>query len=209
MKRTEKGLANAMPEKSVERGWRQEKHTRSDGSEWTSNIYSAKLDDFEGNIILSDHELIMGGKVVVYSSRFAMENDIPMRFHFPDRETIVDFEPRRVTLREVRAEDPDGRSIEQCIRDAVRYVTDNDRFWGSCVKTVADSEPLFVMVAYGMQDILFYAMEDLPHADPDELFDHFIHTYNYEWWIKAVGFNTAIGILREFFDNYYPKVRNR
>ena len=208
MKRTEKGLANAMPEKSVERGWRQEKHTRSDGSEWTSNIYSAKLDDFEGNIILSDHELIMGGKVVVYPSRFAMENDIPMCLRFPDRETIVDFEPLGVTLREARAEDPDGKSIEQCIRDAVRYVTDNDRFWGSPTKTVENMEPLFVMEAYGLQDCLFYAMEDLPHADPDELFDYFIHIYGYEWWMKAVGIDTAISILREFFDNH-PKVQRK
>lgn len=211
-KKVRKTLVKSVTAESMQNcEWKQKMHTGSDGITRTWDICSAKLGAFKGNIVLSDHEIVVGGKVIVYSSQFSLEHTLPTWVHYLNDDQAADHivNADNATVRDVMAEDSRRRSISQCIRDAVRYVTEAETFWGSTVKFVSDNSPLFIMEVYGMQDSLYFAMEDAPDAEPDELFEYMVFGYGWRWWMALTGSDTALSIFREFFDAYYPKVRNR
>lgn len=59
-----------------------------------------------------------------------------------------------------------------------------------------------------MEDCLFYALKDYSNSATDEIYNDFDGEYGYGWWFDVTGVDTAVDILREFYDGYYPKIRD-
>lgn len=76
---------------------------------------------------------------------------------------------------------------------------------GHLTKWISDDEPLLIMEAYGMQDALTYAIQDFgTDITADEIFDNFVAEMGC-WWVATYsGVPAAMKLEREFFDRYFP-----
>lgn len=201
MRRNGEVAANAVPEKFVEfrNGW------NKDNSE-----YYAHLDEIQGKVILSDRELVIGGKVLAYASKEELERAVRLWLcNFREDENARVLDVGHGVIRDAGAEDCGGRTIEECIRSAVTYVAGRNGIEDKNAETAEQNKPLFLSEAWGMQDSLIYAMMDFPKAKPDDMFGNFVGMHGYDWWFDVTGVVTAVNILREFYDGYYSEMQSR
>ena len=90
------------------------------------------------------------------------------------------------------------------------FVKTKDAFFGEMIKIIKDDDPVMFQELFGLQDALYFAMTDFPSCtNPDDLFYEFVTSNGYWWLAEYCGFTETLAMMREFFDRYYPIVKDR
>ena len=168
---------------------------------------------FHHNVMLQHCFQLCTNKHLYTPSSFALGNllfDLFINLDCPEYDVrIFEIPNIKKASRKRKPSDPKGKTIKQVITEAIDYVVNKDCFYGNDIKIVSDNEPLLIMDAYGMQDALSYAISDCKNETDDSLFFDYCCYYGYEPWMNTMSDDEAVGLLKYFFDKYYPKVKDR
>lgn len=150
-----------------------------------------------GNCILSQNELILGEDVVAFHTDAPIENELLSLYS--DLSTYVlnncqpgtfyEGDPKRM----VRKKEPDeqGKTLEQCLYDAIDYVLDKK----------ASHTPLCVTLGNSIIDASNYALQ--ASGDNEENFlQHCLGNCGGEWWVDILGVEKA----EQLFKYCYAKM---
>ena len=114
------------------------------------------------------------------------------------------------------ADYPAAKTIEEMFDAAVNLLLHNKTlYWGEIIKYVPDDESAFMMEVFGMQDALYYALEDLRSytgeagLTEEKIFNEFVGNMGYWWVADLCGLPRAMGMLESFFKKYYPVISSR
>ena len=103
----------------------------------------------------------------------------------------------------------ESMDILSCFRAAIDEVVSRGAYlYGSEIKVVGSNENFLISNVYGMQDALYYAMQDCSSDDEDDLFGYFFGQLSELLWISEFyGWDSLYGLCRYFFDSYLPIAR--
>ncbi len=165
---------------------------------------------------LSDHEMVIGNNVWDYESSRGMLEALwlGIRSCLPHCNEFGEFE--YFPFADIRQLTPEEKkqatiTLEDLFHQALDFfLAIGTPFAGQDIKLVSNQAPAMIMEVYGMQDALFYAIEDFGiDLSEDEIFNNFIAENGY-WWIATyIGNSKAEELEREFFDRYFPILKKR
>lgn len=160
--------------------------------------------------ILSDHELVIGGSVLIHQSVRNLVDDL--RYNI-SRYIEPGDEPEEIelwTIAEVRTVTPaENRqakaTVVDLLHDAFDYFFNSAASSGLETDPAPDEGPALLPEVYDLQDALLSTVYDYDIAYPEtELFYHFLAAKG-SWWVaKFYGSLKAIELEHEFFARYLP-----
>ena len=149
------------------------------------------------SVIVKGLELFFGGGVFLENALLMLSYDEDKGYE--GAIGVVKFE--KATEQSVQ----NALTLEEALKQSVEYLKFMRSTYGNLNKLVLDDIPLLGS-ALNCQAALFEAIEDVGMENKNNLFSQFVCLLGYEWWMRLVGFDKSIELLRYFFEQYLPLV---
>lgn len=165
--------------------------------------------------ILSDHEIVIGDKVLSYDFKdellYDLQTNMSRRSTSDTDQEIILLEPFAKVRKVTPSEMHQTKSVIDAYHEAEEYFFRiGAPFAGSPIKIVNDKEPLFLMEVYGLQDAAVYVIRNCGLRLPiKDRFDYFLGELGYWWIADFIGVPKAVELARNFYTRYYPIIEGK
>lgn len=163
-------------------------------------------DVLRGKCIISDHAIALRNQVIVYNEDVDIAEELTV---FADPcvtsvEDIIFYYRQRedVTIR-AREKDEEGKTVEECLYEAIDFETERIRLSEDSFK-IWEKSPALISYVHQMEKALAHIIAEHPSTkDPVEVFCYFLNYYCPEWE-AFVSTKSLYDILWYFFVEIDP-----